>query len=189
VEVPVVERGFTNDLVGFFSVQHTTHFSRRSLENALWRAGWEPEEVDEDMDYNGHRVLAVPAAREADPLPDDADLAVPVIAAWEAAARDVSDRLEAVGDRVQIWGAGLHLEYLFQRTPLFATPRDYAIADSDPLKQGGTWRGHAIAAPETLVADVPLVISSYDSQDEIAAAAADLGVRDVVRLYDRVVAY
>ena len=188
VEVPVVERGITNDLVGFFSVQHTTHFSRRSLENALWRAGWEPVEVDEDMDYNGHRVLAAPAAREADAVPDEAD-ADAVLAAWHAAARAVTERVAGVGDRVQIWGAGLHLEYLFQRTPLFATPRDFTIVDSDPLKQGGTWRGHAIAAPQTLAADVPLVISSYDSQDEIAIAAADLGVRDIVRLYDRVVAY
>lgn len=193
VEVPVVERGITNDLVGFFSVQHTTHFSRRSLENALWRAGWEPQEIDEEMDYNGHRVLATPAAREADPVPETADLEAArlAVAAWDAAAQAVTARLASVGDRCQIWGAGLHLEYLFQRTPLFATSRDFTIVDSDPLKQGGAWRAHAIGRPLTPVAGVPLVISSYDSQDEIAAAAIDLGARaeDIVRLYDRVVAY
>ncbi len=194
VEVPIVERGATNDLVGFFTVQHTTHFSRRSLAGALRAAGWEPLETHEELEYNGCRVLAAPgatAAPEGDP--GDADAAATAIAAWDAAARDVTRRLDAVRDRVQIWGAGLHLEYLFQRTPLFSRPRAFTIVDSDPLKQGGTWRGHAIGAPASLAPEpgVPLVASSYDSQDEITAAAIERGVAaaDVVRLYDRVVAY
>lgn len=192
VEVPIVERGETNDLVGFFSVQHTTHFSRQSLDNCLRAAGWEPAETWEDeLDYNGRRVLAVPAP-PADPLGDPADAATAarVIAAWDRAAEDVSRRVAAVGSRCVVWGAGQHLEYLFHRTPLFAG-REVTVVDSDPHKQGGRWRGHAIAPPEALEPGVPLVVSSYGSQEEIAAAAVALGARpdDVVRLYDRVSAY
>ena len=31
IEVPILENGFTNDINGFFSAQHLTHFSRQSL--------------------------------------------------------------------------------------------------------------------------------------------------------------
>ena len=62
VEVPVLEKGKTNDINGFLSVGHTTHFSRKSLDNCLRIAGWEAVESVEQQDYNGLRVLAKPSA-------------------------------------------------------------------------------------------------------------------------------
>jgi hypothetical protein len=79
---------------------------------------------------------------------------------------------------------------LYQRTSLFAErSREYVLVDSDPLKQGRTWRGLPISTPDRLRevdwTTVPLVISSYGSQERIAAAAARLGVPEacMVRLY------
>ncbi len=41
IEVPIIENGLTNDINGFFSVQHLTHFSKNSFENILSLSGWE----------------------------------------------------------------------------------------------------------------------------------------------------
>jgi SAM-dependent methyltransferase len=60
VEVPVLERGATNDINGFLSAQHMTHFSQRSLENTLLSAGWHITERCEQQGYNGYRVVAEP---------------------------------------------------------------------------------------------------------------------------------
>ena len=44
VEVPIIENGNTNDINGFFSIQHTTHFSANSLLNCIIAlAGWKIE--------------------------------------------------------------------------------------------------------------------------------------------------
>ncbi len=194
VEVPILENGFTNDILGFLSVQHMTHFSRKSLTNVLAAAGWRIEERCEQPDYNGCRVLAAPC--EPEPVvtgdPGDVELLHQNLANWHRSIAAVSERLAAVrpADRVAIWGAGMHAEVLYQRTSLFAErSREYVLVDSDPLKQGRTWRGLPISTPDRLRevdwTTVPLVISSYGSQERIAAAAARLGVPEarMVRLY------
>ena len=58
VEVPILENGQTNDINGFFSAQHLTHFSRQSLHNCLALSGWKIIDWLEQSDYNGCRVLA-----------------------------------------------------------------------------------------------------------------------------------
>ena len=91
----------------------------------------------------------------------------------------------------------MHLEHLYAATPLFAAnpERQYVILDSDPVKQGRTWRGIDVSAPDALsdpsCRGVPLLVSSYGSQPEIVEAARDSGVPDelIVRLYDSVSVY
>ena len=71
VEVPIAENGATNDISGFFSVYHVTHFTRAGLQRALDAAGWSVHEWCEMEDYNGCRVVAArgsggePAASDA----------------------------------------------------------------------------------------------------------------------------
>jgi 2-polyprenyl-3-methyl-5-hydroxy-6-metoxy-1,4-benzoquinol methylase len=203
IEVPVVERGATNDLVGFFSVQHTTHFSRRSLQACLRRGGWEPIEwTGEEMDYNACRVLSGPAEAPAETAtgnPEDFDAMLATLGAWHQAARDVSTRLRTVSsaDRCVVWGAGNHLEYLYHRTPLFheRRGREYVIVDSDPKKHGTTWRGIPVMQPSLLpslaTSGVPVVISTYGNLPEISDAAIALGLvrEQLVALYDHVNVY
>ena len=64
IEVPVLDNGNTNDIHGFFTTQHTTHFSRNSLQNCLLAAGWQIIEEFQTTDYNGFRVLCTPANSE-----------------------------------------------------------------------------------------------------------------------------
>jgi len=94
VEVPILENGKTNDINGFFSVQHMTHFSRQSLANCFALGGWEVVEQIEQPDYNGCRVLAKPAAISGEPSEmlkansDDAIAAIDYLENWYGALKD-----------------------------------------------------------------------------------------------------
>jgi len=201
VEVPIIEQGLTNDINGFFSVQHMTHFSRHSLENTLACAGWRISEWFQASGYNGCRVIAEPGEGLAAVSGEIADQAAAhtYLAHWHANLAQVHARLAAAPrwPRLVIWGGGLHTEFVYQVTPLFRLlpEREYLIVDSDPLKQGKRWRGIPILAPAVL-ADLPwdstgLLISSYGSQEAIAAGALALGVPEVrlLRLYDHIARY
>jgi hypothetical protein len=197
VEVPVLEGCPSNDLVGFFATHHTTHFSRRSLANCLARGGWRIAEWLHQPSYNGCRVLCEPVEPDPAPVGDPED----VVRMHEAlvhrhrAAIDVAqaaDRL-ALARRCIIWGGGMHVEHLYADTSFFQSrpSREYTVVDSDPLKWGTTWRGIDILPPADTLAeadsiDIPVLVSSYGSQPEIARAAADLGVEQIVTLYDNV---
>jgi SAM-dependent methyltransferase len=200
VEVPVLEGRATNDLVGFFTIQHATHFSRRSLANCLARAGWLIVEATHHSDYNGERVLCEPAERKLEPVgdPEDAVRVREAMIRWQRAAIDVTRATAplAEADRCVIWGGGTHVEHLYAATSFFhARPRrEYAIVDSDAAKQGHSWRGIRIHSPGALAElddDVPLLVSSYGSQLEIAHAAIERGVEAerILTLYDGVYAY
>lgn len=170
VEVPIVEGGVTNDIVGFYSIHHMTSFSRQSLRNCLARSGWEPLEWHEQEDYNGCRVLATPTTPASAVVGDanDYEAALATLTAWNDAASAVGRRLSAIDSaRCLVWGAGVHTELLYQRTTLFqrGPSRQYVIVDNDLRKQGKTWRGIAIVAPAELrqlgpLAGIPLVVSS-----------------------------
>jgi SAM-dependent methyltransferase len=201
VEVPILENGATNAITGFFTAQHMTHFSRASLQNALARAGWRALEWLEQPDYNGCRVLAAPADATPSTQQSGSDVGATwdLLASWYRAIADVDRRLATIGarERCVIWGGGMHVEYLYQTTHFFraAPERALAIVDSDPAKQGKSWRGVPIHPPSALRdldrRETPLVISSYGSQESIARAANELGVPEgqLARLYDRLRIY
>ncbi len=199
VEVPIVEGGRTNDVVGFFSVQHLTHFSRRSLETCLSQAAWQAVEWVQQSGYNGCRVVAVPDAPTRVSRGDPADVghALRVMASWEHAASGVMEALEHVleCERCVVWGAGLHTEYLYQRTALFDSDRRrrYFLVDSDPRKQGQTWRGLSVYPPAVFggldVGTTPIVVSTYGSQDEVKRAASAFELANIVTLYDELHVY
>lgn len=190
VEVPIVEGGETNDINGFFSPQHLTHFSQNSLQQMLLKAGWNIVETQLMEGYNGYRVLAEPSATpypklNAKFIADVADVRSlqRVLHNWYRAQMDVETCLANVPlkGNVVIWGAGMHTELLYQKTTLFHSPeRSFLLIDSDPLKHGNSWRGISIVGPEAIsrvdLNECQLVISSYGNQNEILAAAVDKGV-------------
>lgn len=185
VEVPVVERGDTNDVNGFFSVQHLTHFSEATLRGVISRSGWEIEEQCAIEGYNGFRVLARPAAErhQVERSPADVLHLRSVLAAWYRAQRDVESRIATlpVSANIALWGAGLHTEVLYQSTSLFQhDARRFLLVDGDPLKQGKTWRGIDIQSPATLAAldwsSTHLVVSSYGGQPSIVDGASAMGI-------------
>ncbi len=196
VEVPILENGSTNDINGFFTVQHTTHFTRLSLRNCLAMAGWTSIESDEQPDYNGFRVSARPSESVGMVGQDSRAMHLlrGYLANWNLAVQAVEDRVSDLtgADKCVIWGGGAHTEFLYQTTSFFHNRRErrYVIVDGDPIKKGKSWRGLEICSPDTLRkftwSDEYLLVSSYSGQLEIMKAVAELGVprQRVVTLYN-----
>lgn len=196
VEVPILERGCTNDVNGFFSVAHLTHFSRSSLHSILSTSGWEVEEKIDVPDYNGYRIIAVkslPQRHSSLSHNRDEVYLQENLRSIEFARTKVRKKLEVIrdDDKVIIWGAGLHTEILFHTTQLFKSGRrEFLLIDSDPMKHGKTWRGIPILPPDSalhLLSNADwLVVSSYQGQSAITNAAQKLGFfdRKVIPLYD-----
>jgi SAM-dependent methyltransferase len=201
VEVPVIEHGLTNDINGFLSVQHMTHFSRRSLANALDRGGWKILELRQSAKYNGCRIVAEPGPTASAVRGDAADtqLLQKYLSHWYGNLAQVHSRLSGMNipERLFFWGGGLHTEFLYHVTSLFgsAPERKYLIVDSDAIKQGKSWRGVPILAPDAVAAAdwnvSALLVSSYGSQEAIATGALALGVPEarLLRLYDHIARY
>lgn len=197
VEVPVLENETTaDDINGFFSVQHMTHFTRSSLVNCLARAGWLITDSHELDDYNGYRILAQPGepSGRISGNREDFALLARCFSAWYAGLAAAEKRLASLPPygRYVIWGGGFHTELIYQTTGWFHSEpdREYVIVDSDPLKHGKGWRGIAILPPSILEGvdwdSSALLVSSYSSQEAIASAARNQGVPDerIFKIYE-----
>jgi len=201
VEVPILERGSTNDINGFFSVHHLTHFSRGSLENLLGVSGWQVVEIQVQPDYNGCRVIAVAGStRETrSPNADDRRQLYRYLSNWYQALEEIEAKLVALDAPtfVAIWGGGIHLEFLYQFTSLFrgSDKRHYLVLDSDRSKQGKTWRGIPIVSPDVVNTldwgSARLLVSTYGSQAAVVEAARERGVpaTAIVTLYEAIRQY
>ncbi|MEL7657387.1 MAG: class I SAM-dependent methyltransferase [Bacillota bacterium] len=196
IEVPIFEKAQTNDINGFFSVQHLTHFSKISLKNCLQRFGWEIVKEQMCEGYNGYRVLLKPTEENLVIEINKADKLslYEYLISWYKAVASAEDKILQIPDNqlCVICGGGLHTEFLYQTTSLFREEhrRTYLIVDGDPNKHGKSWRGIRIYSPEILkqinLQDTILVISSYGSQEAISDIALKYGCPQgqIYKLYD-----
>ena len=172
IEVPILENGFTNDVNGFFSAQHLTHFSRASLKNFFKKGGWEIIRLDEQTQYNGARVVATPTKKTEQFLPKingDTAMLYSYLQHWFKVLQAIEEKLNkfSYSDKYIVWGAGLHTEFLFNKTSFFRKNKssEFLFFDSDPAKIGKTYRGVPIVAPffdiENISINTPIIISSY----------------------------
>jgi len=198
VEVPIIENGLTNDINGFFSAQHLTHFSRNSFKNILILSGWEVIEWQEQSDYNGCRVLAK-KSRESHGLTFstlEKTHLYDYLKNWYQSISKAERRLlEIKTPRCVIWGGGMHLEFIYQISTLFSQEIEFIIVDKDENKQGNTWRGIEIHSPEIIPdlinANVSYIASSYRNQNIIKDELLQYGAEDknIITLYDYVNVY
>ena len=200
VEVPLLEKGKTNDINGFLTPSHLTHFSRTSLTMCLHRSGWRLVDATDQPDYNGYRVLAEPAEPNATDRPCQDDIATlyDYLADWYANLHRCAQRLvqQLDAEYLVIRGGGMHTEFIYQLLPLFhmehsgTKARGYAILDGDPKKQGRHWRGIPILSPACIAdfdwGSTQMLISSYGHQEAMIEEALAAGVpRDrIIALYD-----
>lgn len=203
IETPVIENTVLDDVHGFFSPQHLTHFSRKSLHRLLSDSDWEILVWEEISGYNGTRVLLGLEGGEK----QSANIQVPQseLSEHHVHLSYLSDWLEKVAaieekiarlkcERLVIWGAGMHSEILFHLTSIGHLVSEATLVDADPKKIGKFWRGREILSPQVIptIRDIDcLIISSYGNQDEIAREARALGVKDesIIRLYDELHVY
>ena len=207
VEVPVLERAATEqreDLVGFFTIQHLTHFTKRTLHAMLLRAGWHVVEAEEIDGYNGYRVVAE-VTQPGQPVVDQAVIgeeiqrSVAYLGIWLRSIAQLDHRLAQLAghDHVMVWGAGQHTEYMAQITHLFDASTQYVVIDSDPAKQGHTLHGISVIAPHDVPdaqwrqGTAPIVISTYGGQGDVQRWLLDHGVAKerIITLYDNVNRY
>ena len=202
VEVPILENSLTNDICGFFGAHHTTHFSKKSLENCLQMSGWELKEAFEHPEYNGYRILARPRKAKLDnnifPIgdPNDIDLVNEYLENWFEELSIAEEHLKIVklNSNIIIWGGGMHTEFLYQNTSFFNENKNsnFIIVDSDESKHDKTWRGLNIYSPLVLnnlnFKNTALVVSSYGGQESIILAAKKIGVPEdrIFKIYDEI---
>jgi SAM-dependent methyltransferase len=203
IEVPILELGATNDINGFFSIQHQTHFSKLSLHRLMNLAGWEIVDSYTSEDYNGYGILT----KIANDFPNDPieNVHSDKLLLWEYLSSHYK-QLAMIQNKIKvipkslgiiIWGAGIHTELLHRSTSLFCikNEHEFIIVDSDPAKHGSSWRGINIYDPQVLLSmnwDVnKIIISSYGSQNVIFEAAKKLGVpaSSIICLYDKIRSY
>ena len=203
IEVPVIEKGFTNDLNGFLSIQHSTHFSFNSLKLIMQRAGWQILD-GETMSYNGYRIVTKPGTDNVVDVKAGAMAdRVTALRYLQSYFQNLADVGEKIGkwpntSRAVIWGAGAHTEVLYQTTEYFRQDRDreYIMVDSAVTEPVMTWRGLHAYSPKAVLADIDwsdcaLVISSYGWQDAIEQDALKAGVPQsaIRKIYGHVTTY
>jgi len=200
VEVPILENGATNDINGFIAPLHLTHFSTTTLERMLNEAGWLVEEELNLKGYNGYRVVAKPGKSHGlgSKPSNDIELLETYLSHDVKNSNVINNKLNFLQafNSVVIWGAGIHLELLFQKCEFFSKlGADFLIVDSAPRKWGTSWRGINIVNPNSIswseLNDFALLIANYSAQNEIFALAIELGVpaERILRLYNNIVSY
>ena len=212
VEVPILELGskYANDINCFFSIQHLTHFSCRTIHMILRLAGWDIVETYKVKDYGGYRLLCKPGCianltdflDNSDDKNKDWEKALSIISRWYLACKHVQNKIDSLyslkPSLIAIWGAGIHLEMLYQATTLFEIPRaKYRIFDKDLEKIGKKWRGFRIESSDYIKLidfkhdNAFLVLSSYGSQDNMESIAKERGLSKyrIVKLYDYIRSY
>ena len=199
VEVPVLEHANSDDIMSFFSVQHMTHFSKKSLKKCLELGGWEISESCQSEDYNGYRILAKPFNGNSKNTPKDSmvfdiDLLYQYLSAWYVKLSEKCSKINQAfldSENIIVWGAGMHTEMLYNLMLLKNCRNKFALIDSDKDKIGKTWRGLQINSPRSLEKVEnwefnKVLISSYGSQENIYAQCIRLGVPEqkIIRIYD-----
>ena len=198
VEVPVMENGFTNDIMSFFSPQHMTHFSGQSFMQCVKNAGWSIVEAFQQPDYNGTRILAVNDGSSSILKDFALKHLEDLLQLTQINNRKIETALNklSASNKVIVWGAGNHLEKIFQVTDYFENSNsEFIIVDSDKIKQNKTWRGINIYSPDVLGdlkgQGISVIISSYGSQPIIQNVLNDWGwdKSHIVELYEHVDIY
>lgn len=198
IESPILENVINQCAVGFFTPHHLTHFSKTTLKNILCSTGWIPRDGGFSMeDYNGFRIIASKGQASKDYTINfmDKQVVLDMANSVNTKAKDIEIRINDLltdCDHVSIWGAGMHLEALYQKTTLFHRSRKlkYTIVDASKTLQGSTWRGHPIYSPSVLRdkdwAREVLIVSSYASTPSIVKDSRSIGIpaNKVVTLYD-----
>ena len=122
-------------------------------------SGWEVKKIHKISDYNGYRVTGSISTKKV----DDSSLTLnkkdwislnSSLSSWYHAIDSVEKVVQNIKNTNQfvIWGGGAHTEYLYQTTSFFHiyNKSNFIIIDSDPIKQGKTWRGLSVYDPSIL---------------------------------------
>lgn len=209
IEIPVLElHGETEDIGGFFSPQHYTHFTFGTLLNLIQKTQWKIADWEVAHDYNGFRILLSKNEildqseryKAALCFDDGYDVFDAYAMRQHNLLESQSKTLERIREfsRLIIWGCGFHTEQLLAFTNLehLASDLEVLLVDGDHFKIGKSYHNCRILDPACLAdiedfSDTGLLVSSHSSQSGITKAALSYGFpsENIITLYNKIVAY
>ncbi|MFI4936780.1 MAG: methyltransferase domain-containing protein [Caulobacterales bacterium] len=204
IEVPNLLRPYVP--MGYFMFEHLSYFTPKTLTLLMEGCGFMEDQVatfDNGADIEPfYPVIAATYWHAGDhkavPVGSDYDAALAAVEGYKektgAEIARLQSRIDSIyrqlaGQRLALWGGGLHTSQLLSMVRLAGAP-PVCIFDNDAKKQGLALDGVEIVAPQATAADYQrltdaILISSRASEDEIWRQIAWLeahGIR-VFRLY------
>lgn len=191
VEVPAIE-GFRADGAepfGEFSIEHIQFFSFASLRNLLSSIGMQViAEQAQDLPLAGTGSAFVLAERTAVPIP--APLAPEPQARFDTYIADSERIMQGALQRVPagrflVYGAGSHSARLLPRLPAEAQARIAGVVDGNANLTGKPFGAWTVQLPATIAdtPELPILVSSFRAQNDIAASLRSKFPNPLVLLY------
>ena len=173
---------YLRDLYTHFTPEHVNFFSLVSLGNLMLRHGFD------EVRCEAHPLGVIASVWRRRPITTDNETAKGVLAYAEASRRIQQSALDTIRDLVRsgnpilVWGAGLHTQRLLAGE--LAGANIQGFIDSDPAYQGTTLVGKPILAPGAVVSSIPILVSSYRSENKIVQYARSAGIQNqMITLY------
>lgn len=194
VEVPPLEKfdASESEPFGEFSLEHIQFFSKNSLNHLMHLLGSRPvshkfvhlPSIKANSllclyEYTGHTV----ADNALFDLTADESLITEYIAVSDAKLSHAISRIRK--NKFLIYGAGSHTARLLPRLENIAGCEIAGIVDSNPNLINSFIGSHKIKSPQELSSfpDIPILISSYRSQNEIAQFVRSRHPNELILLY------
>jgi SAM-dependent methyltransferase len=198
IEVPDVERfqDFVSAPFQQFSVEHINYFSRFSISNLLSAYSFNALEMQQNESILNMTtdpdlfVLSKKSSNSPQPVISPDSTSEPSLLQYIELCAEIDLRIRAVIsekllhlDRFIVWGAGTHTQRLIGAG--LDTSKILYIVDSNKRYTGKKLDRIEIRLPQDITEDVPILISTYSYQSEIANMIRNdlkLG-NDIVTLY------
>ena len=173
---------YLRDLYTHFTPEHVNFFSLVSLRNLMLRHGFD------EVRCEAHPLGVIASVWRRRSIVTDTNTAKEVVAYAAASRRIQQSALDTIrdlvrsGDPILVWGAGLHTQRLL--TGELTRANIQAFIDSDAAYRGTTLAGKPILAPGEVVSGLPILVSSYRSEDKIVQYARSAGIQNrMITLY------
>lgn len=198
LEVPDASHPKSNNIAEFFSLEHIYSFSEEDFMNMASILNVEVIDISRSKAYN---VLRVIYQKRNDHRPgvqrqfinnieDKKNIVKNYASERKAFIKTIQNKIESCldyGSEILIYGAGMHTSQLIQ-TGILDEYRISSVIDSDTKKIGTLFEGLTVQPADRLAEEtVPVLISSYDSQEEISASLSKKfpHIRQI-KLYDTI---
>jgi 2-polyprenyl-3-methyl-5-hydroxy-6-metoxy-1,4-benzoquinol methylase len=194
IEVPDASRPFTDNIADFFSNQHIMHYTEATLKNIANILSLRVVIVEKLQEIPIIRMVLKNEKIEKHSLKNEYDINKQIMVGYKSRKQDfiqnLKSKIKPNIKKIILYGAGMHTTQLLQ-TGLLNNIKIDCIVDSNIKKHGMLFEGYEVQSPEILKEkNITVLISSYDSQEEISKYLTDNFPNIIqIKLYDRVISY
>lgn len=204
IEVPTIDlyvkNTSLNDISNFYSTQHTSHFSSKTLKYMLNMCGWKINFDFEMDDYNGYRIISKPDNKKDNFKFIFEEIKLDSEEMIKKTKIIIENRKQLIEKKVSnivskdliIFGAGMHTELLYNNLRSLKNKKIILI-DSENYKQGMFWRGINVKSPSEILkndSNTPILLSSYGGWHSMKAYLIKNGFQNSIEtLYYKLSSY